>query len=90
MATIFFGILGLGIMVLIHELGHFLAAKANGVEVEVFSLGWGRRMVGFERGGTSYQISWFPLGGYCKMKGDEGLREAWRLGSDDVRQTTYV
>ena len=82
MATIFFGILGLGIMVLIHELGHFLAAKANGVEVEVFSLGWGRRMVGFQRGGTTYQISWFPLGGYCRMKGDSALREAWR--NDDA------
>ena len=85
MATIFFGILGLGIMVLIHELGHFLAAKANGVEVEVFSLGWGRRLVGFQRGGTTYQISWFPLGGYCRMKGDSALREAWRNDDGGVR-----
>lgn len=78
MVTILFGILGLGIMILVHELGHFLAAKANGVEVEVFSLGWGRRMVGVQHRGTWYQISWFPLGGYCKMKGDSALREAWR------------
>lgn len=84
--TIFFGILGLGIMVFVHELGHFLAAKVNGVQVEVFSLGWGRQMIGYHWRGTTYQISWFPLGGFCKMKGDEGLREAWRLGSDDVRQ----
>lgn len=84
--TILFGILGLGIMVFVHELGHFLAAKANGVQVEVFSLGWGRQMIGYRWRGTTYQISWFPLGGYCKMKGDEGLREAWRLGSDEVRQ----
>ena len=77
MVTIFFGILGLGIMVLVHELGHFLAAKANGVEVEVFSLGWGRRIAGFEHRGTTYQISLFPLGGYCRMKGDSALREAW-------------
>ena len=83
MVTVFFGILGLGIMVLVHELGHFLAAKANGVQVEVFSLGWGRRMVGFEHRGTSYQISWFPLGGYCKMKGDSALREAWRNDNAD-------
>ncbi len=41
------GIIGLGIMVFIHELGHFVAAKLNGVEVEVFSLGWGPRLVGF-------------------------------------------
>ena len=83
--TILFGILGLGIMVFVHELGHFLAAKANGVAVEIFSLGWGRRMIGYSYRGTTYQISWFPLGGYCKMQGDEGLREAWRLGSDDFR-----
>ena len=82
--TILFGILGLGIMVFVHELGHFLAAKANGVAVEVFSLGWGRQMIGYRFRGTTYQISWFPLGGYCKMKGDEGLREASRTGSDDL------
>ena len=57
-------------MVFVHELGHFVAAKMNGVAVEVFSLGWGPRMVGFTRGGTTYQISWFPIGGYCKMKGE--------------------
>ena len=60
--TIFFGILGLGIMVFVHELGHFLAAKVNGVQVEVFSLGWGRQMIGYHWRGTTYQISWFPLG----------------------------
>ena len=64
------GLIGLGIMVFIHELGHFVAAKLNGVDVEVFSLGWGPRLIGFTRGGTSYQISWFPIGGYCKMKGE--------------------
>ena len=64
------GIIGLGIMVFIHELGHFVAAKLSGVEVEVFSLGWGPRLVGFTSRGTSYQISWFPIGGYCKMKGE--------------------
>jgi regulator of sigma E protease len=64
------GIIGLGIMVFIHELGHFVAAKLNGVGVETFSLGWGPKLVGFTRGGTSYRISWFPIGGYCKMKGE--------------------
>ncbi len=64
------GLIGLGIMVFVHELGHFVAAKANGVGVETFSLGWGPRMVGFKRGGTVYQISWFPIGGFCKMKGE--------------------
>ena len=64
------GLIGLGIMVFVHELGHFVAAKANGVVVETFSLGWGPRLIGFKRGGTVYQISWFPIGGFCKMKGE--------------------
>ncbi len=78
--TILFGIVGMGLMVFIHELGHFVAAKMNGVEVEVFSLGWGTKMIGFTRGGTSYQISWLPIGGYCKMKGDEMMRQALAEG----------
>ncbi|HEY9594328.1 MAG TPA: RIP metalloprotease RseP, partial [Spirochaetia bacterium] len=68
--TILLGIVGLGIMVFVHELGHFVAARICGVGVEVFSLGWGPRMVGFTRGGTTYQVSWIPIGGYCKMKGE--------------------
>ena len=68
--TILLGLVGLGVMVFVHELGHFVAAKMNGVAVEVFSLGWGPKMVGFSRGGTMYQISWLPIGGYCKMKGE--------------------
>lgn len=66
----------LGIMVFVHELGHFLAAKAAGVEVEVFSLGWGPKLVGVRRGGTEYRLSWLLIGGYCRFKGDEGLRRA--------------
>jgi regulator of sigma E protease len=68
--TILLGLIGLGLMIFIHELGHFVAAKMTGVAVEVFSLGWGPRLVGFRRGGTMYQISWIPIGGYCKMKGE--------------------
>jgi regulator of sigma E protease len=70
MLVAIFGLIGLGLMVFVHELGHFVAAKINGVAVEVFSLGWGPKMIGFTRGGTTYQISWFPIGGYCKMKGE--------------------
>jgi regulator of sigma E protease len=76
--TIVIGIVGLGLMVFVHELGHFVAAKMNGVDVEVFSLGWGTKLVGFTRGGTTYQISWFPVGGYCKMKGEA----SWRLAQE--------
>ncbi len=64
-----FGIV-LGIMVLIHELGHFAVAKWCGVRVETFSIGFGTRLFGFRRGDTDYRISVLPLGGYVKMAGD--------------------
>jgi regulator of sigma E protease len=60
----------LGIMVLIHELGHFVMAKLCKVKVEVFSIGFGPRVVGFKYGDTDYRISALPLGGYVKMFGD--------------------
>lgn len=62
-------VIGVGLLIFIHELGHFLAAKWAGVKVEVFSLGFGKRLVGFERGGTDYRISMLPLGGYVRMLG---------------------
>jgi regulator of sigma E protease len=60
----------LGIMVLVHEFGHFAAAKLCGVTVETFSIGFGTRLFGFHHGGTDYRISVLPLGGYVKMAGD--------------------
>lgn len=60
----------LGVIVFVHELGHFLAAKAFGVRVETFSLGFGQRLVGFRKGETDYRISALPLGGYVKMTGE--------------------
>lgn len=80
--TIILGLFGLGIMVFFHELGHFLAAKAVGIEVEVFSLGWGRKLVGFTRGNTTYQIAVFPVGGFCKLKGEDAYRGAVRDRQD--------
>lgn len=64
-------ILVLGVMVFVHEAGHFLAAKGFGVRVVTFSLGFGKRIFGFERGGTDYRVSILPLGGYVKMAGDD-------------------
>jgi regulator of sigma E protease len=61
----------LGIMVLVHEFGHFLTAKLCGVRVEVFSIGFGQRLFGFKRGDTDYRISLLPLGGYVKMSGEQ-------------------
>ncbi len=64
------GILLLGIVIFVHELGHFLAAKWRGVTVLKFSLGMGPEMIGFSRGGTRYCLSWIPLGGFVQMAGD--------------------
>ena len=60
-----------GLVVFVHELGHFLAAKLVGVYAPVFSLGWGRRVWGFRRGETDYRLSLFPLGGYVRMASRE-------------------
>ncbi len=60
----------LGIMVLVHEFGHFAAAKLCRVRVEAFAIGFGRKLLGFESGGTSYQLNLLPLGGYVKMAGE--------------------
>jgi len=61
----------LGFMIFIHELGHFLAAKAYGVRVLVFSLGFGKTLLHIKRGDTDYRISALPFGGYVKMAGDD-------------------
>ena len=71
----------LGIMVLVHEWGHFIVAKAFGVRVEIFSIGFGPRLWGRKRGDTDYRISGLPLGGYVKMAGDNPLEE--RKGDPD-------
>jgi regulator of sigma E protease len=60
----------LGIMVLVHEFGHFAVAKLCGIRVETFSIGFGKRLLGFRRGDTDYRLSLLPLGGYVKMAGD--------------------
>jgi len=76
MLTVLFGLMGLSIVVIIHEFGHFVAARAMGVEVETFSLGWGPRLFGFKSHGTEWRISAFPIGGFCKMKGEEDFKAA--------------
>ncbi len=63
----------LGIMILVHEFGHYAAAKLFGVRVDVFSIGFGKRLVGFRKGETDYRISALPLGGYVKMAGENPL-----------------
>jgi len=68
-------VLGLGIMILVHEWGHFLAAKWFGVRVDIFSIGFGPRLWGRKRGDTDYRLSALPLGGYVKMAGDNPAEE---------------
>ncbi len=59
----------LGVVVVLHEAGHFLAARVLGAPVAVFSFGFGKRLWGFERGGTDYRISLIPFGGYVRVVG---------------------
>lgn len=65
----------LGFMILIHEFGHYAVAKWLGVRVEVFSIGFGKRLFGFRRGDTDYRIAAIPLGGYVKMSGENPMDE---------------
>src|SRR6266550_4013900 len=65
----------LGFMILIHEFGHYAVAKWLGVRVGVFSIGFGKRLLGFRRGDTDYRVSAVPLGGYVKMSGENPMDE---------------
>ncbi|MBP7056820.1 MAG: RIP metalloprotease RseP [Candidatus Omnitrophica bacterium] len=65
----------LSVLVLVHEFGHFIAAKKVGVRVEKFSFGFGPKIIGIKRGDTEYLISLIPLGGYVKMAGDDPSEE---------------
>lgn len=67
----------LGLVVCIHEFGHFIAAKLCRVSVETFSVGWGPVLLRKKIGETEYRLSAIPLGGYCGMKGEQAFREAY-------------
>jgi len=69
------GAIVLGVLVLVHEWGHFIAAKLCGVRVDVFSIGFGKRVWGVKRGDTDYRVSALPLGGYVRMAGDNPVEE---------------
>jgi regulator of sigma E protease len=71
----------IGVMILVHELGHFWAARSFDVKVDVFSFGFGPRLFGFQRGDTDYRFSLFLFGGYVKMTGDQ----PGESGADDPR-----
>jgi regulator of sigma E protease len=81
--SLFGAALGIGLLIFVHELGHYLAARAAGVRVEVFSLGFGQRLCGFVRNGTDYRLSLFPLGGYVRVAGEDPTRRE-DLDEDDL------
>jgi regulator of sigma E protease len=70
----------LGIVIFVHEWGHFIAAKLSGIRVDVFSFGFGPRIFGVKRGDTDYRLSALPFGGYVRMAGDNPVEE--RSGAD--------
>ena len=75
----------LTVVVFVHELGHYLIARLNGVRVEVFSIGFGRELAGWsDRLGTRWKVSWIPLGGYVKFFGDESAASTPAQGLDEL------
>ena len=75
MTTIVLFIIVFGVIVIAHELGHFLLAKANGITVVEFSIGMGPKLLHFDRGGTEYSLRLLPIGGACMFEGENGLEE---------------
>jgi regulator of sigma E protease len=76
--SIIYGIIALSLLILVHELGHFLVARLAGVKVLTFSLGFGKKLLSFKKGETEYALSLVPLGGYVKLLGespDEEVQE---------------
>ena len=69
--SIVIAILIFSVIILFHELGHFLLAKANGIRVNEFSLGLGPTIVGFTKGETKYSLKLLPFGGACMMEGED-------------------
>lgn len=84
----------LTVLVFVHEMGHFLLARRNGVRVEVFSIGFGPEVFGWtDRTGTRWKFSWIPLGGYVKMFGDTDVASAGEADTtamtDDERAVAF-
>ncbi len=83
--TIIATIVILGVLIFVHELGHFATAKWVDIEVPRFSIGLGPKMIGFTRGETEYVIAWLPLGGYVRMAGMDDM-EALEGGEHDASE----
>ncbi len=88
-------VLGIGLVIFVHELGHFLAARLCGVRVETFSLGFGPRLFGWRRGETMYQLALLPIGGFCRMAGEDpasadGAPAPYELRAKSVGQRFFI
>ena len=90
MTTILAFLFVLGVLVFVHELGHFLVARFHGVRVHTFSLGFGPRLFSFRRGDTEYCISVIPLGGYVKLAGENALEEEASGSSDPLASDQFM
>jgi regulator of sigma E protease len=88
---ILIGLFALGIVVFVHELGHFLAARLTGIHVEAFSIGWGKPFFKKKIGEVEYRLGVFPVGGYCKMAGEGDYEKAWQQNqsSEPLEKGTY-
>lgn len=73
--SILVAILVFSVVILVHEMGHFLVARRVGIEVEEFSIGFGPKLAGFGAAGTQFSVRLIPMGGYVKMLGEEGEEE---------------
>jgi len=87
-------IFGIGFIIFVHELGHYLAARAVGIRVEAFAIGFGPRLFGWTRGTCDYKLCLIPLGGYVKMAGEDPTRPTTgkpdEFGSKKVWQRVLV
>ncbi len=82
-ASILMAAIGIGFLIFIHELGHYICARLAGVRVEVFSLGFGQRIAGFVWRGTDYRLSLVPFGGYVRVAGEDPTQRQF-LNEDDL------
>jgi regulator of sigma E protease len=82
-------VLGIGFLIFIHELGHYMAARAAGVRVLTFSLGFGRRIWGFVRNGTDYRVSLIPVGGYVAVAGMDNY-DRRDLDADELHAKSFT
>jgi regulator of sigma E protease len=87
---VFLTLIGISLLIFIHEAGHFICARLAGVHVHVFSLGFGARLWGFTHKGTDYRISMLPLGGYVQVAGDDPTADRSLLRRKDLHSKGFL